>query len=213
MKQPSETPSQNRNDSKALLSTLKWTTAIGAVSLTLAGWGLLSQAEALNASVDPGTAAALAAAASPADTASLGIVPGAIAEAVRATATTPITPTATSKAKAAAAGTATGAGSAVGAAAALPAATATVPATATPAATATPSAAAASAATATPEKQFTLDVVQWTQNANGEEIAVVRDANGTLWYVWGPDVERIERGLDPQFQPQPVNATGRSRGS
>ena len=92
-------------------------------------------------------------------------------------------------------------------AAALPTATATVPATATPAATATPSATATPAATATPEKQYTLDVVQWTQNANGEEIAVVRDANGTLWYVWGPDVDRIERGLDPQYQPQPVNAT------
>ncbi len=202
MKQPSETPSQNRNDTKTLLSTLKWTTAIGAVSLTLAGWGLLSQAEALNASTDPATAAALAVAASPADTAAFGIMPGAITEAVRATATAPVTPTATITAKAAPGSSRT---------AALP--TATTTATATPSATATPAATATSTATATPEKQFTLDVVQWTQNANGEEIAVVRDANGTLWYVWGPDVDRIERGLNPQYQPQPVNATGRSRGS
>ena len=206
MKQPSETPSQNRNDSKTLLSTLKWTTAIGAVSLTLAGWGLLSQAEALNATVDQNaaelaganTTAALAVAAAPADTTSFGIVPGTITEAVRATATTSVTPAATTKANAAAA---------------LPTATATVPATATPAATATPSATATPAATATPEKLYTLDVVQWTQNANGEEIAIVRDANGTLWYVWGPDVDRIERGLDPEYQPQAVNATSRSRGS
>jgi hypothetical protein len=206
MKQPSETPSKNRNDSKTLLSTLKWTTAIGAVSLTLAGWGLLSQAEALNASVDPGTAAALAVAAAPADTASFGIVPGAITEAVRAT-TTPVTPTATIKANAAAVG------SAAATTAALPTATPTVPPTATPSATATAPATPTPAATATPAKQLTLDVVQWTQNANGEQIAVVRDANGTLWYVWGHDVDRIERGLDPQYQPQPVNATGRSRGS
>lgn len=200
MKQPSETPSQNRNDSKTLLSTLKWTTAIGAVSLTLAGWGLLSQAEALNASADQsaaelagaGSTAALAVAAAPADTAAFGIVPGAISEAVRAT------PTTATK---------------VAAAAALPTATATAPATATSAPTATTPATATPAATATPEKLYTLDVVQWTQNANGEEIAVVRDANGTLWYVWGPDVDRIERGLDPQYQPQPVNATSRSRGS
>ena len=206
MNQPSETPSQNRNDSKTLLSTLKWTTAIGAVSLTLAGWGLLSQAEALNASVDQsaaelagaGTTAALVVAASPADTASFGIVPGAITEAVRATATAPVTPTTTAKAEAATA---------------LPTATATVPATATPLPTATPPAAAAAAPTATPEKLYTLDVTQWTQNANGEDIAVVRDANGTLWYVWGPDVDRIESGLAPQYQPQPVNATSRSRGS
>jgi hypothetical protein len=206
MKQPSETPSQNRNDSKTLLSTLKWTTAIGAVSLTLAGWGLLSQAEALNATVDQNaaeltgvnTTAALAVAAAPADTTSFGIVPGTITETVRATATTSAKPSATSTANAAAA---------------LPTATATVPATATPAATATPSATATAATTATPEKLYTLDIVQWTQNANSEEIAIVRDANGTLWYVWGPDVDRIERGLDPEYQPQAVNATSRSRGS
>ncbi len=116
-------------------------------------------------------------------------MPGAITEAVRATATTPVTPTATTKAKVAPA------------TAALPTATPTAPATATP------------AATATPEKLYTLDVVQWTQNANGEDIATVRDANGTLWYIWGPDVDRIERGLDPEYQPQAVNATSRSRGS
>ncbi len=55
--------------------------------------------------------------------------------------------------------------------------------------------------------------MQWTQNSNAEQIAIVRDANGALWYVWGPDVDRIERGLDPAYQPQPVNATGRRRGS
>jgi hypothetical protein len=58
-----------------------------------------------------------------------------------------------------------------------------------------------------------LDIVQWVQNSNGDPIAIVRDASGVQWYVWGPDVERIESGLDPQYQPQAVNATGRSRGS
>ena len=59
-----------------------------------------------------------------------------------------------------------------------------------------------------PEKQYTLDVVQWTQNANGEELAVVRDATGTLWYVWGPDVDRIEHGLR---SPVPAAAGQRHR--
>lgn len=41
--------SRSRQGAKSLLSTLKMTTAIGAVGLTLAGWGALAQAEAATA--------------------------------------------------------------------------------------------------------------------------------------------------------------------
>ena len=61
------------------------------------------------------------------------------------------------------------------------------------------------APTATPEVKFKLDVVQWVQNQAGDNIAVVRDNQGVLWYVWGDDVPRIEQGLSPQYQPVPVN--------
>jgi hypothetical protein len=172
MNEPQKPQPHSRNDGKTLLSALKWTTTLGAVSLTLAGWGLLSQAEGLNATkVGQGAA--------------LGITPGAIAEAVRATATV----TTTAEAPAVTLPTAT------------PTAAATLAATNTP------------AATGTPARQVAVNVVQWVNNSNGEPIAVVKDNSGVLWYVWGPDVARMEQGLDPEYQPQPVNATGRSRGS
>jgi len=42
---------------------------------------------------------------------------------------------------------------------------------------------------------------------------VVRDRRGTLWYVMGSDVTRLEQGLSPLVQPQPVRITTRTRGS
>jgi len=58
-----------------------------------------------------------------------------------------------------------------------------------------------------------LDIVQWVQDVQGNQVAVVRDKRGTLWYVMGSDVPRIEQGLAPQVQPQPVQMITRSRAS
>jgi hypothetical protein len=55
--------------------------------------------------------------------------------------------------------------------------------------------------------------VQWTRDTAGDPIAIVMDNRGNLWYVMGSDVPRIEQGLQPQFQPQPVRVTTRSRSS
>ena len=76
-----------------------------------------------------------------------------------------------------------------------------------------PTAVPTPAPTETPEVKFKLDVVQWVQNQAGDMIAVVRDNQGILWYVWGDDGPRIEQGLSPQYQPVPVNQFGRSRHS
>jgi len=58
-----------------------------------------------------------------------------------------------------------------------------------------------------------LDIRQWVQDVQGNQVAVVRDRRGTLWYVLGSDVPRIEQGLAPQVQPQPVQRVTRSRAS
>jgi len=67
--------------------------------------------------------------------------------------------------------------------------------------------------TAPPTPAFKLNVVQWVQDVQGNAVAVVRDRRGTLWYVLGSDVPRIEQGLAPQVQPQPVQMVTRSRAS
>ena len=188
----------NRNDTKTLLATLRWTTAIGAVSLTLAGWGLLSQAEALNAAkIDASAAAEVAGS-------SAGAVLALATSATDNSAASSITAITASAASAASAATATPAAAAILLPTPTPAPAATATATAVPA-TATP--------TAAPAKLYTLDVVQWVQNSSGEQWALVKDAAGTLWYIYGPDVERMEYGLEPEYQPQPANVTGTTRGS
>jgi hypothetical protein len=58
-----------------------------------------------------------------------------------------------------------------------------------------------------------LNIVQWVQDMQGNAVAVVRDRRGTLWYVLGSDVPRIEQGLAPQVQPQPVQMVTHSRAS
>ena len=58
-----------------------------------------------------------------------------------------------------------------------------------------------------------LDIQQWVQDVQGNQVAVVRDRRGTLWFVMGSDVPRIEQGLAPQVQPQPVQMVTRSRAS
>lgn len=58
-----------------------------------------------------------------------------------------------------------------------------------------------------------LNVVQWVQDVAGNRVAVVQDRRGTLWYVMGSDVPRLEQGLSPQVRPQPVRITTRTRAS
>jgi hypothetical protein len=58
-----------------------------------------------------------------------------------------------------------------------------------------------------------INVVQWVQDVAGNSVAVVRDKRGSLWYVMGSDIPRLEQGLAPQFQPQLVRMTTRTRAS
>ncbi|MCG3206535.1 MAG: hypothetical protein FOGNACKC_00134 [Anaerolineae bacterium] len=67
--------------------------------------------------------------------------------------------------------------------------------------------------TPAPRKVRTLDVVQWVQDVQGNPVAVVRDNRGSLWFVLGSDVTRLEQGLSPQVQPQLVQMTTRTRAS
>lgn len=192
-----------RSNTKRLLTTLKLTTTIGAVSLTLTGWALLSRVEAINAassaqaapsafSSNVGSAGALAS--SPPATAD--VRPETVANAdvsrVAVATATAASPTSTPLSSAAVSG--------IGAS---PTASPTASLTATP----------TTAPTATPEPKFKLDIVQWVKTNAGDPVAVVRDNRGVLWYVWGADVPRIEQGLRPQYQPQPVNRVGRTRRS
>ena len=64
-----------------------------------------------------------------------------------------------------------------------------------------------------PASRIKLNIVQWVQDVQGNQVAVVRDRRGTLWYVMGSDVPRIEQGLAPQVQPQPVRMVTSSRAS
>lgn len=195
MNTPKQGKSPSAAEAKNSLTVLKLTTTLGAVSLTLAGWGLLAQAETLNAShaaaADDGVqtlAAALARTTPAATGASDGARSSAAANVQAATATPTTAPTAT------------------------PAPTATTAMIVAAPAITSPTPLPMPTTTATPAIQFKLDVVQWTQTNAGDPVAVVQ-YNGVLWYVWGPDVDRIERGLDPQYQPVPVNGMARSRGS
>ncbi|MCB9105136.1 MAG: hypothetical protein H6633_12980 [Anaerolineales bacterium] len=59
----------------------------------------------------------------------------------------------------------------------------------------------------------TLDIVRWVQDVQGRSVAVIRDKRGSLWYVMGSDVPRLEQGQSPLVQPQLVRTTTRTRGS
>ena len=67
-------------------------------------------------------------------------------------------------------------------------------------------------ATSTQQK-ISLDIVNWVQDVSGNNVAVVRDRRGSLWYVMGSDVTRLKQGLSPQVQPQLVQRTTRTRAS
>jgi hypothetical protein len=77
----------------------------------------------------------------------------------------------------------------------------------------------ASPSTALPTSKSTtrqvrkLDIVQWVRDARGNKIAVVRDRRGSLWYVMGSDVPRLEQGLSPKVRPRPVRVVTRTRAS
>jgi hypothetical protein len=148
-------PLLNRKETETLLTTLKWTTVAGTLSLTMAGWSLLAQADAHNV-----------AQAAPSQ-------PVAVVASRRPSASTPAAPT-------------------------------------TPAPSATSS---GQAQTSVPKQVIRLHVVAWVQDSAGDPVAVVRDSRGTLWYVLGSDVPRLEQGLAPQVQPQPVQQVTRSRAS
>jgi len=135
MRQIKRKPLLNRKETQTLLTTLKITSAAGALSLTLAGWAMLAQLD---------TTAAQAA----------------VSQKTSVVATLPD-----------------------------------------------------SSNKPLNSRVIKLDIVQWVQDVQGNQVAVVRDKRGTLWYVMGSDVPRIEQGLAPQVQPQPVQMITRSRAS
>ncbi len=145
-------PLLNRKETKTLLTTLKWTTVAGSLSLTIAGWSLLAQADAHNvAQAAPNQ-------------------PVAVVASRRPSASTPTAPT-------------------------------------------PPATSSGQAQTSASKQAVTLDIVAWVRDRAGDRIAVVRDSRGTLWYVMGSDVPRLEQGLPPLVQPQPVQQVTRSRAS
>ncbi len=233
--QSSSKHGKNHGNAKTLLSTLKFTTTLGAISLSLAGWALLSRVEAVNvaqaAQMPPaGSASAASVPSSSLFDSAAQIAPSRNPPAVAVASVTKLrvpssSPALTSPTSTSPAPTPTAAATSAptetppptptdtalppvaAAVAALPAPTATPMPTATPIPTATP------APTPTATVKFKLDVVQWVQTNTGDRVAIVRDNRGVLWYVWGTDVPRIEQGLSPQYQPAPVNGVTRSRRS
>ena len=209
MTQPQKPGAAQRADPKTTLTALKWTTGLSAVALTLAGWGLLARAETVSAA---GAGSLTRAAPAVAHTGILGggkaAALGGPAPARAMAGTRWLRRLARLPKRLQARRPAAHRGAA-----------ATVRPTAAPTAVPTdvptdvPTAAPTPAPTDTPAVKFKLDVVQWVQNQAGDNIAVVRDNQGILWYVWGDDVPRIEQGLSPQYQPVPVNQVGRSRHS
>ncbi len=199
MNTPQKSNKPQKSDPKTMLTALKLTTTIGAVSLTLAGWGLLSRAESVAAAQAAQTTTTELAASSL--TATSNSLTGATTASISSESMEAAARRATATATAVATATATENSVALPTATPLPKATATTAPTVTP------------EATDTPVAKFKLNVVQWVSNQNGDPIAVVQDNSGVLWYVWGDDVPKIEQGLDPQYQPVPVNSVGRSRGS
>jgi hypothetical protein len=153
MNETKKKPLLNRKETQTTLKTIKVITTAGAISMTVAGWGLLALTDARNSvNAQANSSVAIAAPAS-----------GSAAQLSNASNDAP----------------------------------ANVPAAPTPA----------------PQPANKLDIVQWVQDNAGDQIAVVRDNRGTLWYVMGSDVPRIEAGQQPIYQPMPVRTTTRSRAS
>ncbi len=152
MNETKKRPLLNRKDTQTTLNTIKVITTAGAISMTVAGWGLLALIDArnsVNAQADPSVA--------------IAAPPSGSGPAAQPSNNAP----------------------------------SNVPTAPTP----------------TPQPANQLDIVQWVQDNAGDQIAVVRDNRGTLWYVMGSDVPRIEAGQQPEYQPVPVRTTTRSRAS
>ena len=152
MSQHKRKPLLNRKETQTLLNTLKVTSTVGVLSLTLAGWGLLAQFET-----------APAQAAFTQQTAQVAVLPDSSLKILNSKVSTTLAPTTSSSSSS--------------------------------------------------SKKISLDIVQWVQDVRGNQVAVVRDKRGTLWYVMGSDVPRIEQGQAPQVQPQPVQRVTSSRAS
>jgi hypothetical protein len=153
-------PLLNRKQTQTLLKTLKVTTVAGTLSLTMAGWSMLAQADA--------SSAAQAATNQPTSiTASQSAVAPTPTAVIRQPTATPTPPTTSSDPN----------------------------------------------QNSTQQQVVHLNIVSWVQDVSGNPVAVVRDSRGNLWYVMGSDVPRIEQGLSPQYQPQPVSQVTRSRAS
>ena len=150
-------PSLNRKDTQTLLKTLKLATTAGALSLTLAGWGLLAHIDATN-------------------------VQAATRQDIAIVATRPT-------------------------------ATPFAPASRQVPSGQTLSRQVPSGQAPTNRPVVKIKVVQWVQDMAGNSVAVVQDKRGALWYVMGSDVPRLEQGLPPLVQPQPVQITTRTRAS
>ncbi len=242
MNQPRKSASTRHRDAKSLLSALKMTTTIGAVSLTLAGWGLLSRVEAntvteatpinpnefANArtiTVNPTLKTTMSsesgqldisrAISTPRPEANMALTRPTATPTIPPTITDAPSPEATKSVKSTPAVVARASAERSPLTPVASSSTATVPA-ATPTDTPTvlptaPTVPDTPIPTATP--LFKLDVVQWLQTQAGDDVAVVRDNRGTLWYVMGTDIPLIEQGRQPVYQPQPVNGFARSRRS
>lgn len=217
-------PETKHQDPKTTLTILKWTTGLSAVALTLAGWGLLARAETVNAATATGldqTAPASLTLGSAAASKLTALGGFGQARGVSELITVAPADVSARSSERPAARSSSGGAAVLAAATQGAAAAPTVSPTATGAPTDAPTDVPTDvptqvptiAPTDTPAVKFKLDVVQWVQNQAGDNIAVVRDNQGVLWYVWGDDVPRIEQGLSPQYQPVPVNQVGRSRHS
>ncbi len=139
MSQKRRKPFLNRKETQSLLTTLKLATTAGALSLTIAGWGMLAQLDSAQAPANQ--AVALVTSSSPATGKTL---------------------------------------------------------------------AGSQSATQSVKK---IDVIQWVQDVQGRPVAVVRDKRGSLWYVMGSDITRLEKGQSPLVQPQLVRTVTRTRAS
>jgi len=145
MKQNKRKPLLNRKETQTLLAAIKMTTAAGALSLTLGGWGLLAHFETRNI-------------AQAATNQSVALVTSAPASATLISDPLPLQ-------------------------------------------------------SAPVRQKSSLDIVRWVQDVSGNDVAVVRDRRGSLWYVMSSDVTRLEQGLSPRVRPQLVRRTTRTRAS
>jgi hypothetical protein len=157
MSQIKRKPLLNRHETRTLLKTLKAVTTAGALSLTIAGWGLLARVDATDIA-QAQTNEPVAMVSLPSESAKKNL--------------------------------------------------SGVPANTRPTPTVAPRAAVSAS-----QKKINLDIVQWVQDTRGNNVAVVRDRRGNLWYVMGSDIPRLEQGQQPLVRPQLAQVFARTRAS